>query len=84
MDGPDAPPGAMCLVVPGNVRALHPVAAMLDAMLTGWTRQQQSRLLGKTTITDQVSVVRRFARFKDVSVAVDRGGTLTGQTAAAP
>ncbi|MFC9341510.1 hypothetical protein ACFT0G_35250 [Streptomyces sp. NPDC057020] len=62
MDGVNTP-GAMRLVVPGNVRALDPAPAMFDAMLTGWTRQQQSRLLGKKTISDRVSLVRRFALF---------------------
>lgn len=62
MDGVDAP-GAMRLVVPGNVRALDPASAMFDAMLAGWARQQQSRLLGKKTVADRVSLVRRFAVF---------------------
>lgn len=62
MDGVDAP-GAMRLVVPQNVRALDPAPAMFDAMLTGWVRQQQSRLLGRKTIAERVSMVRRFALF---------------------
>ncbi|MFC9398228.1 hypothetical protein ACFTWS_34510 [Streptomyces sp. NPDC057027] len=62
MDGVDAP-GAMLLVVPGNLRALDPAPAMFDAMLTGWERQQQSSLLAKKTISDRVSLVCRFALF---------------------
>ncbi|MGW4049548.1 tyrosine-type recombinase/integrase [Streptomyces sp. NPDC004779] len=62
MDGVDAP-GAVRLVVPRNVRALDPAPAMFDAMLAGWARQQQSRLLGKKTVADRVSLVRRFAVF---------------------
>ncbi|WP_328876990.1 hypothetical protein [Streptomyces sp. NBC_00299] len=62
MDGVDAP-GAMRLVVPRNVRALDPAPAMFDAMLTGWAGQQESRLLGRKTIAERVSMVRRFALF---------------------
>ncbi|MEG9553971.1 hypothetical protein V5N34_38525, partial [Streptomyces baarnensis] len=43
-------PGAIQLVVPGNVRALDPGSAMFGAMLRGWERQQQSRLLARKTI----------------------------------
>ncbi|MER6251941.1 site-specific integrase [Streptomyces sp. NPDC001584] len=56
-------PGSMRLVMPGNVRALDPAPAMFDAMLAGWTRQQQSRLLARKTIADRMSLVRRFALF---------------------
>ncbi|WP_406387261.1 hypothetical protein [Streptomyces sp. NBC_00887] len=43
--------------------ALDPEAAMFAAMLTGWEQQQRSRLLTKKTISDRVSLVRRFAEF---------------------
>ncbi|MBO8190063.1 tyrosine-type recombinase/integrase [Streptomyces spirodelae] len=56
-------PGAMRLVVLGNVRALDPAAAMFQAMLKGWEQQQQSRLLAKKTISDRLSLVRRFADY---------------------
>ncbi|WP_328792645.1 hypothetical protein [Streptomyces sp. NBC_00273] len=56
-------PGAISLVVPGNVRALDPAPAMFEAMLTGWTRQQQSRLLSKKTIGDRLGLVRRFTLY---------------------
>ncbi|MFJ6785631.1 hypothetical protein [Streptomyces yangpuensis] len=51
-------PGAMRLVMPGNVRALDPAPALFEAMLTGWTRQQQSRLLAAKTIADRTSLPR--------------------------
>ncbi|KMO93796.1 hypothetical protein [Streptomyces roseus] len=56
MDAVDVP-GSMRLVMPGNVRALDPAPAMFDAMLAGWTRQQQSRLLARKTIADRMSLV---------------------------
>ncbi|MFJ8884469.1 tyrosine-type recombinase/integrase [Streptomyces sp. NPDC102402] len=56
-------PGAIQLVVPGNVRALDPGPAMFGAMLRGWEQQQQSRLLARKTIDDWLSLVRRFALF---------------------
>ncbi|MFF3525027.1 tyrosine-type recombinase/integrase [Streptomyces albidoflavus] len=56
-------PGAIQLVVPGNVRALDPGPAMFGAMLRGWEQQQQSRLLARKTIDDRLSLVRRFALF---------------------
>lgn len=56
-------PGAIQLVVPGNVRALDPGPAMFGAMLRGWEQQQQSRLLARKTIGDRLSLVRRFALF---------------------
>ncbi|MFI1154942.1 hypothetical protein [Streptomyces sp. NPDC020817] len=54
---------SMRLVMPGNARALDPAPALFDAMRAGWTRQQQSRLLARKTIADQMSLVRRFALF---------------------
>jgi site-specific recombinase XerC len=46
-----------------GVRHLDPHRAVFDAMLAGWTRQQQARLLGDQTIAAKVTVVRRFAAF---------------------
>ncbi|WP_367870029.1 hypothetical protein [Streptomyces aureus] len=56
-------PGAIRLVRAANVAALDPEAVMFTAMLTGWEQQQRSRLLTKKTITDRLSLVRRFAEF---------------------
>ncbi|WP_329353804.1 hypothetical protein [Streptomyces anulatus] len=50
-------PGAIQLVVPGNVRALDPGPAMFGAMPQGW-EQQQSRLLARTTIDALAASVR--------------------------
>jgi hypothetical protein len=36
---------------------------MFDAMLAGWTRQQQACLLADATIAAKVAAVRRFAAF---------------------
>ncbi|MFH8988409.1 hypothetical protein [Streptomyces sp. NPDC017940] len=51
-------PGAIWLVRADNVRALDPAPA-----LRGWEQQQQSRLLTRKTISDRLSLVRRFAAF---------------------
>ncbi|WP_234337123.1 tyrosine-type recombinase/integrase [Streptomyces xylophagus] len=56
-------PGTFRLIVPGNVRALDPGPTMFDAMLRGWEQQRRSRLLAKKTISDRLSLVRRFALF---------------------
>ncbi|MFJ1569869.1 tyrosine-type recombinase/integrase [Streptomyces erythrochromogenes] len=56
-------PGAIRLVRAANVAALDPEAAMFTAMLIEWEQQQRSRLLTKKTITDRLSLVRRFAEF---------------------
>ncbi|MFH8791628.1 hypothetical protein [Streptomyces sp. NPDC017941] len=56
-------PGAIRLVRADNVRALAPAPALFEAMLRGWEQQQQSRLLTRKTISDRLSLVRRFAAF---------------------
>ncbi|TVL87383.1 site-specific integrase [Streptomyces sp. SAJ15] len=62
MSGVDLP-GAIRLVCANNVRALDPAPAMFDAILRGWEQQQRSRLLARKTISDRLSLVRRFAEF---------------------
>jgi hypothetical protein len=58
----------------GVVRHLDPAEAMFAAMLTGWDRQQASRLLATSTRKQRTDAVRRFARFaRFVPVAVDAG-----------
>ena len=47
----------------GVVRHLDPAEAMFAAMLTGWDRQQASRLLATSTRKQRTDAVRRFARF---------------------
>ena len=58
-----APAGSAALTVVAGVRHLDPKRALFDAMLAGWTRQQQARMLADNSITANVSAVRRFAEF---------------------
>ncbi|MDF9809032.1 hypothetical protein OHA57_38855 (plasmid) [Streptomyces anulatus] len=51
-------PGAIQLVVPGNVWALDPGPAMFGPMLRGWEQQQQIRLLARKTIDALAASVR--------------------------
>jgi integrase/recombinase XerC len=51
------------LLVAGGVALLHPEDTVLEAMLTGWTRQQMARRLESETAEDRCRVVRRFAEF---------------------
>lgn len=46
-----------------DVRHLDPEAAVFDGMLTGWERQQLSRGLGRQTIKNNLSFMRRFMSF---------------------
>jgi integrase/recombinase XerC len=55
--------GAAALSLVAGVRYLDPQRAVFDAMLVGWTRQQQARLLRDQTIAAKVAAVRRFAEF---------------------
>lgn len=55
--------GSAALTLVAGVRHLDPQRAVFDAMLTGWTRQQQARLLADATIAAKVAAVRRFAAF---------------------
>src|SRR5947209_864791 len=56
-------PGAAHLALVQGASLLHPERAVLDAMLNGWALQQQSRLLGATTISTRRRMVRRFQEF---------------------
>jgi hypothetical protein len=51
------------LLVAGGVALLHPEDAVLDAMLTGWARQQLARRLESDTADDRSRLVRRFVEF---------------------
>jgi cobalamin synthase len=55
--------GSAALMLVAGVRHLDPLRAVFDAMLAGWTRQQQARLLADATIAAKVAAVRRFAAF---------------------
>jgi site-specific recombinase XerD len=57
-------PGAAHLELVDGVIHLDPKTALLDAMLAGWVRQQQTRFLNEAgTIKPRVGLVRRFAEF---------------------
>ncbi len=56
-------PGAAHLsLAPGVVHLDEPVA-VFEAMVTGWARQQKSRLLADETVLARVALIRRFASF---------------------
>ena len=58
-------PGSAGLVLLDGIRHLDEEAAVFEAMLTGWTRQQRSRLLGEATIGSRIALLRRFTEFAD-------------------
>jgi integrase/recombinase XerC len=55
--------GAARLVLVEGAELLHPAPAMFEAMLTGWRRQQESRLLASTTVESRDKTIRRFQGF---------------------
>lgn len=55
--------GSAGLVLPPGVRQLDPEPAVFSAMLEGWVRQQHSRMLRDTTVSERVRMIRRFAGF---------------------
>jgi integrase/recombinase XerC len=59
----DALAGSARLMLVSGVRHLDPQRAVFEAMLAGWTRQQQARLLADQTVTSKIQAVRRFAQF---------------------
>jgi integrase len=56
-------PGAAPLSLAPDVVHLDEPSAVFEAMLTGWARQQRSRLLAVATIEPRVALVRRFCEF---------------------
>jgi integrase/recombinase XerC len=56
-------PGAAHLVLTPGVVHLDEPAAVFEAMLSGWSRQQKSRLLAVGTVESRVALVRRFTEF---------------------
>jgi integrase len=58
-------PGAARLALVGGVVHLDEPAAVFDAMLTGWERQQRSRGLVDTTVDPRVTFIRRFQAFSE-------------------
>ncbi len=55
--------GAARLVLLDGATLLHPAPAMVEAMLTGWRNQQESRLLAEPTIEMRDKTIRRFHSF---------------------
>ncbi|GIG61210.1 hypothetical protein Lfu02_55820 [Longispora fulva] len=58
-------PGASHLVLVDGVIHLDEAAAVFEAMLEGWARQQRSRLLAATTVDSRLALIRRFRAFTD-------------------
>ena len=58
-------PGSAHLVLAPGVVHLNEPSAVFEAMLSGWGRQQKSRLLADATIEPRMSLVRRFTAFAD-------------------
>lgn len=57
-------PGAAHPELVDGVVHLDPKPAMLEAMLVGWARQQQTRFLSEAgTIQPRIALVRRFVEF---------------------
>lgn len=55
--------GSASTVLASGVAFLQPEDAVLDAMLDGWSAQQNSRMLTATTEENRVWTVRRFVAF---------------------
>lgn len=58
--------GAAHLVLARGVAFLDAEQAMVEAMLSGWERQQLSRFLSGSTISSRASLVRRFTEFANL------------------
>ena len=56
-------PGSAHLVLAPGVVHLDEPSAVFEAMLSGWARQQMSRLLADATIEPRLSLMRRFSEF---------------------
>ncbi|MFI5634713.1 tyrosine-type recombinase/integrase [Streptomyces sp. NPDC051664] len=56
-------PGAAHQVLADGVIHLDEQPAVFEAMLSGWEKQQKSRLLGGSTVKDRLNLIRRFQRF---------------------
>lgn len=60
----EVPGSARLLLAPGIVHLNEP-AAVFEAMVAGWGRQQRSRQLGAGTVTDRERLIRRFQGFAE-------------------
>ena len=58
-------PGVAHLSLVDGVVHLDEAAAVFEAMVVGWSRQQSSRLLADSTIEPRLALLRRFAEFAE-------------------
>jgi integrase/recombinase XerC len=58
-------PGSAKLVLVEGIVHLDEPAAVFEAMLTGWERQQKSRMLSDITVSSRLSLLRRFTEFAE-------------------
>ena len=58
-------PGSAHLVLAPGVVHLNEPTAVFEAMLSGWGRQQKSRLLADATIEPRIALLRRFTAFAE-------------------
>lgn len=63
---PSTVPGAAHLVFVDGVVHLDPAAAVYEAMLEGWARQQRVRFLKADTITRRLRLVQRVVEFSNL------------------
>jgi integrase/recombinase XerC len=56
-------PGSAHLILAPDVLHLDEPAAVFEAMMLGWSRQQKSRLLADSTVTSRLSLIQRFVEF---------------------
>lgn len=57
--------GSARLSLADGVLFLNEPRAVFDAMLDGWSKQQQSRMLGESTIRSRINLLARFQQFTD-------------------
>ncbi|MDR2566699.1 MAG: hypothetical protein LBC97_11745, partial [Bifidobacteriaceae bacterium] len=55
--------GSAGLELASGVTYLNEPAAVFDAMVAGWANQQRSRMLGGSTVSSRLNLVRRFGEF---------------------
>ena len=58
-------PGSAGLLLVAGVTHLNEPAAVFEAMVTGWSRQQRSRQLGESTVVSRERLIRRFCGFAE-------------------
>lgn len=58
-------PGSSGLVLTAGVAHLDEASAVFEAMLSGWSTQQRSRLVGVATVVPRIQLLRRFAAFAE-------------------